>query len=296
MPCANVAYSSLWIGVGATSEAVMSAKKIQSTKDYRQFGRHNGENRPIDIKKHKRLQESMKLYGFLECFPIVCIRDSTGKLVVKDGQHRLMIAESLGLPVHYVVEDKPFDVAIVNSTAKVWTLIDYAQKFSSNGHVEYTEAIEFSKAHRLPIGTAVALLSGTTSWGNVSEPFMDGTWKVKDRQYANAVASVYSPMVALSASLRNARFIEACMAACRVKSFNGDRLVANAQRCREKLVNYSTRDAYLDMMEAVYNFGRKELVGLKAEAIMTMRNRNATTKAKLNKEQKRRRPPEADAK
>lgn len=258
----------------------MSAKKIQSTKNYRLFERHSSENRPVDLKKHKKLVESMKLYGFLECFPVVINRNENGNMIVKDGQHRLMIAEMLGLPVHYVEDDKNFDVAIVNSTSKIWVLKDYAQKFASNGLSDYAEGINFAESHGLPIGTAFSLLSGTTTFANIQNAFVAGEWKVKDLAWANAVAGTYVPLVQMSSVLRNARFIEACMAVCRVKEFKPDRLIANAERCREKLVAYSTRDAYLDMLEAVYNFGRKELLGLKAAATMAMKKRNAVNKNK----------------
>ena len=82
----------------------MSNRRIQTTKNYRLFHRHEGENRPLDIKKHRKLSESMQAYGFLSCFPIVCVRDKEHRLVVKDGQHRLSIAESMAPIIAAMVE------------------------------------------------------------------------------------------------------------------------------------------------------------------------------------------------
>jgi hypothetical protein len=258
-------------------------KKILNTRNYRLFQNNSGENRPLDIKRHKKLLESMKKYGFLECFPIVVARNGGEHLTVKDGQHRLACAETLGLSVYYVEDKTNFDVAIVNSTAKVWVPKDYAQKFAANGVKSYQEGLEFAERHSLPIGVAFALLGGTTSFGNIVEQFYDGTFKIKDRTWADAVASIYGPLTTMSAVVKNARMLEACMAVCRVPDFDAKRLLANAERCREKLVSYSTRDAYLQMLEDIYNFGRKHLVGLKSAAMMAMRERNATVKAKANK-------------
>ena len=252
----------------------MSSRKISSTKNYRLFARHSGENRPLDIAKHKKLMDSMKLYGFLPCFPIIVVRNSKGEMIVKDGQHRLAIAESLGLPVHYTEESVDFDVAIVNSSAMVWRLRDYAQKHAANGLKSYQEGMDFADQYGLPIGTAFSLLYGTTTFSNCTNAFIDGTWKVKDRKWAGAVAQAYVPLTKLSPAMKNARLIEACMAICRVEAFDVSRLISGAERCREKLVAYSTRDAYLDMLEVVYNFGRKQLVGLKSLAVMAMRERN----------------------
>ena len=118
-------------------------RKITATKNYRLFHRSD-ENRALNLKKHKKLYESMRLYGFLPSFPIVCYRDAKGNLVVKDGQHRLAIAEELGLPVYYVEESIDFDVAVVNCTPKGWTLVDYAQKFAANGVSSYQEHLDFA--------------------------------------------------------------------------------------------------------------------------------------------------------
>src|SRR5262245_51957840 len=103
----------------------------------------------------------MKKYGFLEVFPIVVYRNGSDHFVVKDGQHRLAVAESLGLTVYYVEDDTDFDVAKVNEATKIWVLRDYAQKFAANGVKPYQEGLEFAERHGLPIGTAFSLLSGT---------------------------------------------------------------------------------------------------------------------------------------
>jgi hypothetical protein len=251
----------------------MATTKIQTTKNYRMFTRSE-DNRPTDPKAHKKLLESMKEYGFLQCFPIVCFRDAAGNLIVKEGQHRLLFAETLGLPVYWVEEAVDFDIAKINCTPKTWRIQDYAKTFAKQGKQAYQEGMDFAEAHKLPIGQAFALLAGTTSYGNVQDEFIAGKFKVKDRTWADAVAGIFAPMVRMRPEVNNARFLEACMAVCRVPEFDAKRMLHNAERCRDKLVSYSTRDAYLDMMESVYNFGRVKLFGLKVAAQIVMRERN----------------------
>ena len=250
--------------------------KVSKTTNYRLFER-SSDNRQLVPAKHKRLMESMRLYGFLPEFPVVCQRNGDGKLVVKDGQHRLSIAETLGLPVFYCIESADWDVAVVNSTAKTWTPLDYARRYATQGIADYQEGLDFMSAHRMPVGVSFALLAGTTTFANVSRAFLSGDFKVKDREWADAVAELYLPFVAASRDCRNARFIEACMAVCRVEGFSSQRMLSNLKRCRDKLASFSTRDSYLEMMELIYNFGRKQLFSLKNEAIMAMRARNAVT-------------------
>lgn len=254
----------------------MATKKITSTRDYRLFKRSD-DNRVLDLKKHKKLEQSMKHYGFLSCFPIVCSRNGDKHLIVKDGQHRLAIAETLGLPVHYVEvgASEDFDIAKVNCTSKVWNTKDYALKYAANGHPDYLEGLEFVERYGLPVGVGFAMLAGCAGYGAIRHAFMEGRFKVKDRRWADSVAGVYVPMVDLSRVLDNSRFLAACMAVCRVADFDGKRLLHSAERCRDKLVAYSTRDAYLLMLEEVYNFGRAKLFGLRSAALMAMRDRNA---------------------
>lgn len=263
---------------------MMATRKIQATKNYKLFKRHEGENRNLDLKKHKKLMESMKLYGFLPCYPIICYRDKSGSLVVKDGQHRLTIAESLGLAVYWIEEEVDFDVAIVNSAQKAWAIVDYAQKFAANGYKDYQEGLEFVDAHGLPIGVGFALLAGTTTFSNVDDAYRSGDFKIKDRKWAEAVAGIYGPIVAMSPLVKNARFLEACMGVCRVQEFEAKRLIHSAEQCRDKLQSFSTREAYLEMIEDIYNFRRSKLVGLKTLATMAMRERNAAKKSKKEKE------------
>lgn len=256
----------------------MSAtKKINVTKNYRLFERSSN-NRVTNVKKHKKLEKSMREYGFLSCFPVICGRDKKGNLIVKDGQHRLALAESLGLPVHWVEEEVDFDIAKVNCTSVGWQIRDYAMKYAAQGVKVYQEGMEFAEQHGLPLGVAFAMLGGRTSYSDIAPAFTDGTFKVKDRAWAELVASIYVPIVQMSPDVRSARFLDACMAVCRVKEFDPKRLLHSAARCREKLVSYSTRDAYLSMIEEVYNFSRHHLFGLKIAAVTVMRERNPAAK------------------
>lgn len=251
-------------------------KKILNTRNYRLFKNNSGENRPLDVKKHRKLEESMKKYGFLEVFPVVVTRNGDDHLIVKDGQHRLAVAEKLGLAVYYVEDKTNFDVAEVNIATKLWVLKDYADKHAANGKKDYVEGLAFAEQYNLPIGTAFSLLAGT-SGSNAYHytQFYGGDFKIKDRPWAEAVAGIYAPLGALSKAVRNTRMLEACMAVCRVPEFDASRLLRNAERCREKLISYSTRDAYLQMLEDIYNFHHSKLVGLKVAATMAMRERGA---------------------
>jgi len=262
-----------------------TTKKVNCTRDYRLFER-SPDNRAVDLKKHKRLRASMKKYGWIPSFPMTCIRNGSARLVVKDGQHRLALAEELGIPVWWMETDIDFCVSEINTTSVGWKLRDHAEKHRDNGLEEYEKGLKFADTYGLSVGVAFALLAGTTSFGNVQPEFLDGTFKTKDVEWAEAVGALYSALCGLSKSVKNMRLMEACMAVCRVKGFDPNRLYSGAERCREKLVSYSTREAYLDLLETIYNFGRSRLVALKMPAIEAMRKRNAIAAARHAKQAK----------
>ncbi len=259
--------------------SVNGQKKIQVTKNYRLFNRGLDEiedNRDLEPGRHKKLKESMKQYGFLWYFPVVCYR-LKGKLYIKDGQHRLLLSEEMGLPVYYVVTETDFDVAIVSSAAKPWIMSDYIEKYIRKGDEHYREGKEFCEQFGISLGTGFALLMGLVGGSHAANTVRDGQFKIKEREWAQSVASLYVQLCALSVSLRKKQFLSACMALFRVDDFDPKRLIEGAENCREKLVAYATRDAYLAMLEDVYNYRRHNLVGLKAAALTAMKNRNPVT-------------------
>jgi hypothetical protein len=260
----------------------MASKQIKHTRDYGMFER-SSDNRPVDMRKHSGLIESMKQYGFLPEFPIVCVPGKNGKIIIRDGQHRFQAACSLGLYIYWIDASRDFDVAILSKGQRPWVPSDYAHKWADNGVQAYRDGLEFAEKYKLPIARAFSLLAGTTSFTNIADEFRNGTLKIKEPEFAATVAGLYAAFVKASPSVRNDRFVEACIAVCRVNGIDISRLIGGMARCREKLVAYSTREAYLEMLEDIYNFGRKVSVGLKAEAMNAMRIRSASAVATARK-------------
>jgi hypothetical protein len=247
--------------------------KINVTKNYDLFSR-SLDNRDVDAREHKELEDSMKLYGFLSCYAIVCGRDKNGKLYVKDGQHRLYFARKLGLPVYWIEDHSDIDVAKVNSSQRPWKIKDFAWRYSSKGNPHYKEVLQFVADHRISISLAARLLAGTETFGNLSRKFKAGEFKVKDRSFAQRVVSIYLPGIKASKNLRNRYFLLACSKAARVDAFTPKRFTDSLSKCQEHLVNYGSCEAYMDMLEKVYNFNRRDLFPLKIEAMKAMRDRN----------------------
>lgn len=251
----------------------MAAERvIRTTTDYSKFYRSTN-NRCLDLLGHKALKESLKTYGFLPSFPIVVHKNGGQGYEVKDGQHRLHYAEELGLPVHYVVERQYFDISDVNGTQIPWKPIDYANKHAASGLVDYQKVLAFASSYGLQVSFAAAMLAGTISYSNVKKAFRSGRYKITDAAWATLTADTYHYLVTLSKKVKNTRLLQACAMVHRITGFDRERLIKSASRCREKLVPYSTVDAYLDMLEEIYNYRRRDLFPLKINAQQAMRSR-----------------------
>jgi hypothetical protein len=241
----------------------MRVPKIEVTRNYRMF--HTAEsqlerpeqaNRSLKLKKHKALFESLKEQGFLPWYPIVCYRRG-GKLIVRDGQHRLAIAEQLNLPVYYLVAWEDFDIAVVNSTVRVWDVLDYAERHANAGVSDYQAAIDFAREHKMPLSTVAALLAGKTSYGVIREDFQQGEFRISvDMGFAVRVATMYMETCRYSAKIKHQRFFEACIAMNWVEGFRPEFFVKRAAYHVGRLLPYSTRDEYLGMIQDIMNEGQ----------------------------------------
>lgn len=248
---------------------------ISTTKNYRMF-KISDENRPLDLSTRKGLRDSMKAYGFLKSFPLSCVRGRDNKLVVKDGQNRLAIAEELGLAVHYYVEEVDYDIAAVNNAQQKWTLKDYAMKWASQGRDNYVTLLAFIDSHSMPIGLGTSLLCGHSHANGITmRQFREGNFKVSDYEFADRVANVYSQLIHLAKDVKNRNCLAAVMAAMRIDGFDPKRLIDGAKKRPEKLKPYATRDCYLEMIEEVYNYNRSRLVSVKMPALQILRERDA---------------------
>lgn len=256
----------------------MANPKLQRTKNYAQFF-YTKENRAVDVlhlkPQHKQLRESMRTYGFISAFPLM-VRSVNGHFVVIDGQHRLTFAKEFGLDVFFVVDDTNVDIAKLNQAQANWSPKDYAHKWATAGVKDYAEAIQFAGDHNAPLMLSFAMLAGTTCWGNINAKFKDGTYRIKTRDLAHRVIALHGAIGALNPKTKGARLIEALWACCQVDYFDESRIIETASKRPELLSPAGTRDAYLDVLTEVYNFGRKIKAPLRFDAERAMKDRKTT--------------------
>lgn len=229
----------------------MSTSKIQTTRNYALFT-ISTENREIEINKRGDLVKSMKAYGYLQAYPMLCKRDG-GKLVIVDGQHRFMIAQELELPVSYVIEERDLDVAVINAGQRTWNIAAYVNRFIAKGLGEYAKLREFAELHGMPLGMAAGVLIGNNTAANAHDAIKAGTFKVTDWRFASMVARVFTAVRHAAKECATAQTLNAISAICTIGDVDVDRLCKNIERRADMLRRFNNRDACLDMFEAIYN-------------------------------------------
>jgi len=245
--------------------------KLRSTRDYRLFCLSK-KNRQIDPLHCGKLRPSMQKYGWLPSAPMAVVRTGGG-LEILDGQHRFRIAQELGVAVWFVELEERVDIPTINAGQLPWKLAHYIGNWAARGTADYERLIAFQANHGLPITICAALLAGTTSASNIDTALKDGTYKIKDIEFAEAVASLYGELVRLCPRFGKQVAILAVMACIRTPGFDRRRLAANARRCPEKLREAGTRDGVLVILEEIYNYGRRDLAPLRMNALTHMKER-----------------------
>jgi hypothetical protein len=246
---------------------------IKKTDRYDRFEKHP-KNRDLEPEKHKPLQKSMEEDGYKWFFPVICNQQGN-RLIVCDGQHRVYFAELYKLPVYYVVagEDEEINIAKINSTVKNWTIDNFVKMFADQGNQNYVEAYEYMTRHNLRATTAFTIMGDQATPFSISKQIKEGTYRVADRMHALNVGETYMAVAKLKPEMRNVRFIEALHLAYQVKGFKRDRFLRIAKRRTDKLICYTRREHYLDMIEEIYNYGQKVMLSVKVPAMEISRRK-----------------------
>lgn len=257
--------------------------KLQVTRDYGLFEMHDT-NRTLH--DDKVLLASLQKNGFSHADPIQVVRNGNGKLKVKKGHHRLSYAKRLGLPVWYIVADKDIDIFELEGGQSKWTAKDFVTARSAAGNAGCTRVIDFQKKHGLTLSAAASLIGGESAGSNNKvRAIKEGTFKASsDLSHAHAVVAITDFCRDHGVPFgTSAGFVAAVSMCVRVPEFDVARF-----RHRIKLHGFamrkrSTREEYLEEIDALYNYGAKTArlpVAFKAKEVS--RRRQETFGGKTN--------------
>lgn len=149
--------------------------KTFTTLNYKRF-KLNNLNRPLDEAHINKLMRSIKKYGLL--VPILVDKNDN----IVDGQHRYEACRRLEAELTVQVR-KSYSmekIVEVNSTAKTWTLVDYAHHYASSGNTHYQHFLEcvgeYPSLGKMSVAMACACEQINTS------AFRNGSLICRDKQ------------------------------------------------------------------------------------------------------------------
>lgn len=140
-------------------------------------------NRDVSDSHVDRLEDAITDVYLLDAYPIV----TTTERVVVDGQHRLRLAKSLGIPFYYIAGDGVTidDVSLANDNTERYRTEDIVHVYSRMGMEPYQYLDVFALKHKgLPMGYLAHLLSRQFTGGD----FCAGRYCINRANHAKEVA------------------------------------------------------------------------------------------------------------
>ena len=238
-------------------------QELKSTTDYDRF-LFRKDNRAAINKTHvQRLANSIKSRNLLELRPITVNSD----MEVIDGQHRLLAAKQLGVPIYYVQEASltPKDVIALN-VAQNWRSMDYLNYYCQNDYHEYKKLAEFMRTNNLTIKVALNITMGQShenhdkfrSGGyvfsmDVSDEGMDICW--------DTIAYIRK-MNGYSNYTNSSKFWSSLLKLVRHTNFDPVKWRENLSKMVERVGPRISQQEYLKMLMDIHNWRNTNKVDL----------------------------------
>lgn len=225
--------------------------KIYETTNYALFS-FNKINRDIET---DRIKESMKTRGWLDPYPMHCVKAADGKIEIKGGHHRFQAAVDLGIPVKYVLSDDNMTLFDIERTTKPWSLRDYIVSRCNAQDQECLELMEYSKRTGIPLSAALSMFWGdNAASGNANKILKQGKFYVRDREHPVKVARIVTTMLEAGFGHgKSNQVVNAISRVVRVPGFDLQRMLQKIQSHPELLRKQPNLQSYLEMLELVYN-------------------------------------------
>ena len=226
--------------------------RLHVTKDYRLFD-PSPHNR--DIGKIKQLEESMRKYGFDEGFPIRCRPGNGARLIVTHGHHRLHVAESLGLPVWFIVAKHDIPMFESETANHAWNIRDYVVARARACEKPAEEILRYHKETGIGLRQCIAVLGGEAAGSdNKSVQVKMGKYKVKPNRQADDLARIVLHLKEIGCKFStNNYFVSAISKCLQVDQFDADVFMHKCRTHLEIMEQRRNVDDFLDLIELVYN-------------------------------------------
>lgn len=240
--------------------------EVFTTSDYNRFIL-SPLNREVCPKHVRKLKKLIQANGFSNAYHIIVHdRDVNGKkfpggkLMIFDGQHRKRVAEEMGIPVPYMINNEwkhGSDTEFIdkNNSQKTWSLEDFRHHWDADGNRDYQIVGKFMKQHpKLSLSICASLLSGKEGGDAYGVAFKEGRFEVASVKNANNVAKIVTEIRKMLPLHSTNIFIKAIQKMYLTEGFDSKHLLKKMQAHGSTLIKWSTREEYVKGLEDVYNW------------------------------------------
>ena len=247
----------------------MMNNKVYSTNNYEKFNTFLG-NRSLESVKSRhhieKLMDSMKK----NYLPQPIIIDDT--YAVLDGQHRLIAAKNLKLPVYFIKLQSPVSVADIqriNNVTNKWDTNDYLssnmslekEKFPTNYltrpyHLYYWFRKRYKFSHR----NILEMFYHNYDENKMNEEFRTGNLSINSIEKAKSIAEYIHSFkhLMIQVPYTNRAFVSAFLRAMKHHKFNRKTWITKVQMNSRRLVKCTTKGDYLAVICDVYNWNNRQ--------------------------------------
>lgn len=224
---------------------------------------------------NRKINES-RVKGFVAAFnkvQLLWIAIVNEKMEIIDAQHKIEASRRLGLPVTYIIK-KGYglkEAQEYNRNGGIWLKGDHIASLSTLGVQSYTRLDEFCATYpEFSKGVAESIVANdfggplapkySDEDGNKitkSVAFRNGLYQMADINlvYDNVCKIMeYKPFLSV---YQSGMFVKTLLFLFSKTKFSHDRMIRKLRLQPTKLKQCATRDAYLNILEEIYNYAAK---------------------------------------
>jgi hypothetical protein len=181
-----------------------------------------------------------------------------------DGQHRYYAIRELNLPLFYVVINGygEEEMKRLNTNNTNWTNDDYLRCFIKQENPHYVKYKEFKQKYSLNHSDSQKILKWKHQRSYTND-FKNGKFKIESYERACDFMEKLLMIRPFYAGYKRTMFINAMMTLMGNKEFKFDEFIVKLQQQPTSLVNCIKSDTYIELVEKIYNYKRKDRVNLR---------------------------------
>lgn len=252
-----------------TANAQNSEMHVYSSMDYSRFHILNG-NRNVNQLHLRRLKQSFKERYLIS--PILV----NEKYQIIDGQHRFFAAKELELPINYIICNGYglTEVQVLNTNSSNWKLEDYLVGYCDLGIPTYLTFRKFMQDFPdfgIQASTRIiTLLSAGRKQGTLdghrihdTKAFQDGTLEIPDIEKSYDIAEKIMMFKPYYSGFNRGTFVSAMLPILQKEDYNHEEMIHKLSQQPSSLTDCANVNQYRLLIEEIYNYRRRDKVGLR---------------------------------